>query len=246
MSGRIKLRIGILTTLDCPILPIHLEAIQRNGFTDMVIICDTKVTNPRDIEIWNTRTGGLAGEYGLQGRTKELLAGLLAPVFFVSNHNSSECIKLIESEGLNILVNSGTPRKLSTLLLNSAEFGVLNVHPGVLPKYRGSCAVEWSIFNGDKIGNTVHFMDEGYDSGPIIEVDTNDWNSDDDYHKIRSNLYRQAGPLIASALLRISLGEIDMSTTKKQDELLAQYWKPIEPEYMEIVIEKIASLKPST
>ena len=243
MSSRIKLRIGILTTLDCPILPIHLEAIQRNGFRDIVIVCDTKVTNPRDIEIWNTRTGGLAGEYGLQERTVELLAGLMVPVFFVSNHNSAECIKLIEFQELNILINSGTPRKLSTLLLNSAEFGVVNVHPGVLPKYRGSCAVEWSIFNDDRIGNTVHFMDEGYDSGPIIQVEANDWNSDDDYHKIRSNIYRRSGPLIASALQRISLGEIDKSTAQKQDELLAQYWKPIAPEYMQIVMEKIATIK---
>jgi methionyl-tRNA formyltransferase len=241
MSDPIELRIGILTTIDCPILPIHLDAIKRIGFRDIVVICDNKVTNPHDIEIWTDRTGGLVGEYGLQERTVELLADLNAPVFFVSNHNSSQCIDLIESQGINVLINSGTPRKLSTLLLNTTEFGVVNVHPGVLPKYRGSCAVEWSIFNDDKIGNTVHFMDEGYDSGPIIEVEAIDWSAGDSYHQIRSDIYVRSGPLIASALNRISIGEINMSTAQKQDNLLSQYWKPIEPEYLKIVMQKITS-----
>lgn len=240
MSAQIELRIGILTTLDCPILPIHLDAIQQMGFRDIVIICDNKVTNPRDIEIWKARTGGMIGQYGLQERTVELLADLNSPVFFVSSHNSPECIDLIKSQGINVLINSGTPRKLSTLLLNVAVFGVVNVHPGVLPKYRGSCAVEWSIFNGDKIGNTVHFMDEGYDSGPIIEVDAIDWSAGDNYHQIRSDIYVRSGALIASALNRISLGEINISTAQKQDNLLSQYWKPIEPENLQIVMQKIA------
>ncbi len=90
MHFSVKLKIGILTTLDCPLLHIHLEALQQIGFRDFVIICDNKVTNPRDIEIWKARTGGLVGEYGLQERTVELLANLKSPVFFVSNHNSSE------------------------------------------------------------------------------------------------------------------------------------------------------------
>ena len=220
MHVSVKLKIGILTTLDSPILHIHLEALQRIGFRDFVIICDNKVTSPRDIEIWKARTGGLVGEYGLQERTFELLANLKSPVFFVSNHNSSECIDLIKSEGVNVLINSGTPRKLSTLLLNITKFGVVNVHPGELPKYRGSSAVEWSIFNGDKIGNTVHFMDEGYDSGPIIEIATINLSPGDNYQQIRSDVYARSGPLIASTLERMSLGEINMSTP--QNTFLAQ------------------------
>jgi methionyl-tRNA formyltransferase len=244
MTVQRDLRIGILTTLDCPILPIHLDALQKKGIRDLVVICDEKVTNPRDIEIWNTRTGGLVGEYGLQQRTVALLAGLKAPIFFVSNHNSLDCIELIESQGLNVLVNSGTPRKLSPLLLSIVEFGVINVHPGILPKYRGSCAVEWSIFNDDEMGNTVHFMDEGYDSGPIIEIDAIDWIPGATYHQIRSDIYMRSGTLIAKALERISFNEIDTSSALKQSEILAQYWKPIEQDEMNIVMAKIASKKP--
>jgi methionyl-tRNA formyltransferase len=240
MSSQIKLRIGILTTLDCPILPIHFKAIQKKGFKDIIVICDTKVTKSRDIEIWRDRTGGLLGSYGLHENTAALLVSSTSPVFFVGSHNDPECIKLIKSLKLNVLINSGTPRKLSSSLISSVEFGILNVHPGVLPKYRGSSAVEWTIFNNDMIGNTVHFMDEGYDSGPIIGIEFYNFNSGESYHQIRSEIYRQSGPLMSEALEKISLGKIDILTAQKQDDSLAQYWEPIGPECMEIVMEKIS------
>lgn len=222
-------------------MPLHLRAIQEKGFKDIVVICDTKVTNSRDIEIWLDRTGGLIGSYGFQEDAAALLVDSMSPLFFVGNHNDPECGRLIQTHRLNVLINSGTPRKLSPALLSSVECGIVNVHPGVLPKYRGSCAVEWSIFNNDRIGNTVHFMDEGYDSGPIIEIETYDLSSYQTYHQIRSEIYRRSGPLIANALEKISLGRIDILTAQEQDNQLAQYWKPIEAEEMKLVMEKISS-----
>lgn len=47
--------------------------------------------------------------------------------------------------------------------------GVVNIHPALLPKYRGRYSTAHAIFNGEKeTGATLHFMDEGVDSGPII------------------------------------------------------------------------------
>lgn len=230
-----EFRVGVLTTLDCPILPIHLEALLEKKITQLIVICDTKSTDKKDIEIWNERTGGLLGGFELQKRTMELLSYLSAPVHFVRNHNSPECVKLISRQKLKILINSGTPRRLSTQLLESTEFGALNVHPGILPKYRGSCAPEWSILNGDRVGNTVHFMDEGYDSGPIIDIEFIDWKSFKSYEEMRSEIYRRSGRLIAKTLESISEGKTNSLSAQKQEEHGAYFWKPMTKDLLQEV-----------
>jgi methionyl-tRNA formyltransferase len=51
-----------------------------------------------------------------------------------------------------------------------AKIGTVNLHPSLLPKYRGRAPLNWAIINGeDKIGLTAHFIDEGVDSGDIIK-----------------------------------------------------------------------------
>lgn len=78
---------------------------------------------------------------------------------------------VILSRGIDLLLNVDSPRKLSKMFLQIVGYDVLNVHAGVLPKYRGASCVEWAIFTNGPIGNTANFMVEDYDAGPIIAVE---------------------------------------------------------------------------
>ncbi len=54
-------------------------------------------------------------------------------------------------------------------ILEIPKYGCLNVHPSLLPKYRGSSPIQYTILNGDKkTGVTIMLMDEKMDHGPII------------------------------------------------------------------------------
>ena len=54
-------------------------------------------------------------------------------------------------------------------ILDIPKFGCINVHPSLLPKYRGPAPIQWAILNGDeKTGVTTMYLDEGMDSGDII------------------------------------------------------------------------------
>lgn len=54
-------------------------------------------------------------------------------------------------------------------ILNCAKMGAINIHPGLLPKYRGCVPSYWAILNNeDWAGSTLHYMDGGIDSGDII------------------------------------------------------------------------------
>jgi folate-dependent phosphoribosylglycinamide formyltransferase PurN len=54
-------------------------------------------------------------------------------------------------------------------LLQVPRLGVLNVHLGFLPEIRGMSSPEWSLLNHVPVGITIHYMDEGIDTGPILQ-----------------------------------------------------------------------------
>lgn len=63
------------------------------------------------------------------------------------------------------------PRKITEPLLSTPTKGFINYHPGLLPKYKGPTELDNAITNKEvNWGVTVHFMDENYDTGPIIQI----------------------------------------------------------------------------
>ena len=62
-------------------------------------------------------------------------------------------------------------RILPKAVIDVPQFGCLNLHVSLLPKYRGAAPIQWSLINGDKqTGVTVMHIDEGLDTGDIIDV----------------------------------------------------------------------------
>lgn len=84
--------------------------------------------------------------------------------------------ELTGAEGLSAIRTAGCDLALSmnwlTLIPPSVRslfrLGVFNAHPGDLPRYKGNACPSWAIINGeDRIGLTIHQMDDGLDSGPV-------------------------------------------------------------------------------
>ena len=75
----------------------------------------------------------------------------------------------IEEKGADLVVLAGYMQLLSPEFVARFRNRVINVHPALLPSFPGIDAVQQAIDHGSKItGVTVHFVDEGVDSGPII------------------------------------------------------------------------------
>jgi phosphoribosylglycinamide formyltransferase 1 len=75
----------------------------------------------------------------------------------------------IEQSGADLVVLAGYMQMLSPEFVGRFRNRVINVHPALLPAFPGIDAVHQAIDHGSKItGVTVHFVDEGMDSGPII------------------------------------------------------------------------------
>ena len=82
-----------------------------------------------------------------------------------------EVLKLILKYDVKLLVLAGYMRLLSKNFVNSlpSKF-IVNVHPSLLPKYKGMNAIQQAIDDcAEYTGVTIHFVDEGMDSGYIIK-----------------------------------------------------------------------------
>ncbi|MCP4769447.1 MAG: hypothetical protein GY875_24725 [Gammaproteobacteria bacterium] len=92
------------------------------------------------------------------------------PVMQTRDVNVASTIEFVQGCQPDLLVSAYFSQILKSEIIQLAHFGVLNIHPGWLPSYRGAMAYFWVLHNGsDRGGVTVHWIDEGIDSGEILE-----------------------------------------------------------------------------
>ena len=71
----------------------------------------------------------------------------------------------------DLIVTCAYGKILPKVILDYPKLGCLNIHASILPKYRGSAPIQWALLNGeDKTGVTLMYMDEGMDTGDIIDI----------------------------------------------------------------------------
>lgn len=80
-----------------------------------------------------------------------------------------EFIRILREERTDLVVLAGFMRLVGPLFLAAYPRRILNVHPSLLPKHRGANAAAQALAAGDTVtGCTVHYVDEGVDTGEII------------------------------------------------------------------------------
>lgn len=225
--------VGILSTFDNPLLPYTIKGLYAHGINNLCVLLDSKQYGEKNHRLWQDRTGGV---FDLQKIYLTDFASNQLPFYLLANHNDVSCVELIKILGVTLLVNGGTPRKLSSELLNSTS-GVVNVHPGILPKYRGCTCVEWALYNDDEIGNTAHFMTEDYDAGPIIKSEKYLFSKLATYQDIRVKIYQESIKLMAESVALVLKN--GLSPTKMSPQAAGQEFRPISDEKMAIVLQKL-------
>ncbi len=117
----------------------------------------------------------------------------------------------LEENKIDLIVLAGFMRILSTGFVSKYRNRILNIHPAILPAFKGACAIKDAFDYGVKVtGVTVHFVDEKMDHGPAIlqkalkvEEDDTPESLEEKIHKIEHRLYPQAISLYAQGRLRL-------------------------------------------
>lgn len=81
----------------------------------------------------------------------------------------AEIVSLLDSKGIDLVCLAGYMRIIGDVLLKSYSGKIINIHPSLLPAFKGAHAVEQAVEYGVKVfGITIHWVDESLDGGRII------------------------------------------------------------------------------
>jgi len=131
---------------------------------------------------------------------------------YVKSLNKGEFANIIRSEFIDIVINGGGGLFRKEAIL-SPKIGIVNTHMGELPRFRGMNVLEWSLFLKARIGVSLHFIDDGIDTGDIISFEEITVASDDTIESLRAKSTRVSINLIVNFILQTRLNEV---TTEKQ------------------------------
>jgi phosphoribosylglycinamide formyltransferase 1 len=94
---------------------------------------------------------------------------------FISSRNRSreefdrETVDVLRKQNASLVVLAGFMRIFSSVFLEAFPYGILNIHPSLLPSFPGRDVQQKALEHGVKVsGCTVHFVDEVLDGGPIV------------------------------------------------------------------------------
>jgi len=138
----------------------------------------------------------------------------------------AELIKSFATEGFDFFAVASYGKILPKEILDIPKKGVLNVHPSLLPKFRGPSPIQSAILSENETGVTIIKLDEQVDHGPIlaqIKVSVPEWPPyEEDLENI---LGKEGGKLLAEILPDYMLGK---TAEKEQDHSIATFSRKIE------------------
>ncbi|MEZ4227231.1 MAG: phosphoribosylglycinamide formyltransferase [Polyangiaceae bacterium] len=116
-------------------------------------------------------------------------------------HFDAALVDALRESGVDLVVLAGFMRVVGARVLRAFPDRVINLHPALLPAFPGTKAIEKALEHGVKVtGCTVHFVDEGVDSGPIIAQRAISVREDDDAVTLRQRLAELEHELLVHTL----------------------------------------------
>ena len=108
----------------------------------------------------------------------------------------------------DLIVLAGYMKILPPKFVNSFKNRIINIHPSLLPEFPGLDAQEQAIKAGVKVtGCTVHYVDEGCDTGPIILQAKEEIKNDDDANSLSNRLLKKEHKTLIKAIQLIENNE---------------------------------------
>ena len=161
------------------------------------------------------------GAYVLErARVAEIPSFVFNPKDFPSKADfEQEILLLLKNRNIDLIVLAGYMRLIGPTLLNEYKGRIVNIHPSLLPDFPGKDAVGQALAAGVKwTGVTIHYVDEGMDTGPVIVQERVRIEEDDTKESLQWKIQTKEHKLYPSILqMLLTIGDV------KQDEKTGAY-----------------------
>ncbi len=158
------------------------------------------------------------------------------PVWEVASMSAPETINLFTHYQPDILCIACFSLYIPRSILTIPHLGCLNVHPSLLPANRGPDPLFWTFHDGHReTGVTIHRMDEGLDTGPLVAQEKITVPDGIPYAQLEAECAAQGGKLLTQSLWQLYHGS---ATLTPQDESKSNYLPmPVEKDYVVVAAE---------
>lgn len=121
--------------------------------------------------------------------------------------NSDEFYEIAQTYGCDLFVSMSYNQIFKRRIIDLPKFSTINCHAGKLPFYRGRNILNWALINDEKeFGITVHYVDEGIDTGDIILQRTYPITDEDNYNTLLEVAYKECPDILYHAIKEIQNG----------------------------------------
>ena len=152
---------------------------------------------------------------GALQRSEEV--GIPTRVFPIDNYphrqaQEEDILIWIQENRVELLLLAGYMRVLGPQFISQAQFPIMNIHPSLLPAFPGLHAQRQALEYGVKVsGCTVHLVDQGLDSGPIILQEAVPVLPQDTEESLAQRILEVEHRLYPEAVRLLSLGQVERS-----------------------------------
>ncbi|MBI5788502.1 MAG: phosphoribosylglycinamide formyltransferase [Candidatus Schekmanbacteria bacterium] len=146
-----------------------------------------------------------AAQYGIK-------TCFIDPKQFKGRENYDQVVaERLKAEGVELVILAGYMRILSSTLVREFPYRIMNIHPALLPAFPGLHVQRKALEYGVKFsGCTVHFVDEGLDTGPIILQAVVPVQDDDNEESLSARILEQEHKLYSRAIQLYSEGRLQI------------------------------------
>jgi methionyl-tRNA formyltransferase len=129
------------------------------------------------------------------------------PILTSANINNDKFINDIRKYNCDLFVSMSFNQIFKKKIIETPPLGIINCHAGKLPFYRGRNILNWALINDEsEFGITVHYIDEGIDTGDIILQKCYAINDNDNYNTLLQKAYSGCEELLNQSIDNIYKG----------------------------------------
>lgn len=183
-----KLKVGVLASGRGSNFQSILSAIDRGEVNAEVV---TVISNKKRAGVFT-----IAESYGIKK-------------YYIPSKNILKIVGTLKSHAVGLVVLAGYMKIIPPIFLDEFPDRVINIHPSLLPSFPGLNAQQQAFDYGVRVsGCTVHFVDKGVDTGPIIAQRAVPRYSSDDVNDLSMRILEQEHKLLPEVIDMIACGKI--------------------------------------
>ncbi len=145
----------------------------------------------------------------IQNRLVNIAFNHNLPIFEVQVLDHQAVLQTIQDLKPTLAIVACFPKRIPKEILDLPELGFLNLHPSLLPVLRGPYPLFWTFRLGAQPGITLHLMDEGLDTGPIVTQKAVDFSAGITGIEADQTLAREGVDLILNVIPQIEARQIN-------------------------------------